>query len=198
MRLTTRILPITNMLVLFLVATLPSLAAEGPYQPNWTSLSHHEAAPEWFQDTKLGIYFHWGVYCVPAHASEWYPRLMHLPGHEAYKHHLEKYGHPSKFGYHDFVPMFKAEKFDAEEWADLFQKTGARFAGPVAEHHDGFSMWDSEVTPWNVKAKGPKRDITGELARCTSKTRYETDHDISSCSQSSTLYRTDEGRAIQG
>jgi alpha-L-fucosidase len=89
---------------------------------------------------------------------------MHLPGHSAYKHHLEKYGHPSKFGYHDFVPMFKAEKFDPEEWADLFEQTGARFAGPVAEHHDGFSMWDSDVTPWNVKDMGPKRDVTGELA----------------------------------
>lgn len=139
-------------------------AEDGPYQPDWSSLSRHKAAPEWFQDAKLGIYFHWGVYSVPAFASEWYPRLMHLPGHAVYKHHLEKYGHPSKFGYHDFVPMFKAEKFDAEQWAELFQETGARFAGPVAEHHDGFSMWDSDVTPWNVMDKGPKRDITGELA----------------------------------
>jgi alpha-L-fucosidase len=89
---------------------------------------------------------------------------MHLPGHAVYKHHLETYGHPSKFGYHDFVPMFKAQEFDPEEWAELFQQTGAKFAGPVAEHHDGFSMWDSDVTPWNVKDMGPKRDITGELA----------------------------------
>lgn len=139
-------------------------AEDAPFQPNWASLSKHEAAPEWFRDTKLGIYFHWGVYSVPAHASEWYPRLMHLPGHGAYKHHLKKYGHPSKFGYHDFAPMFKAEKFDPEEWAELFEQTGARFAGPVAEHHDGFSMWDSEVTPWNARDVGPKRDITGELA----------------------------------
>lgn len=146
------------------VAAMTVHADEGPYKEDWESLSKHEAAPEWFQDTKLGIYFHWGVYAVPAYASEWYPRLMHLPGHAAYKHHLEKYGHPSKFGYHDFVPMFKAEKFDPEEWAKLFQQTGAKFAGPVAEHHDGFSMWDSDVTPWNAKDMGPKRDITGELA----------------------------------
>jgi len=138
---------------------------EGLYDPTWESLSKHEAAPEWFQDTKLGIYFHWGVYSVPAFASEWYPRLMHLPGHSAYKHHLEKYGHPSEFGYHDFVPKFTAEKFDPEEWAELFAATGAKFAGPVAEHHDGFSMWDSDVTPWNAKDMGPKRDITGELAK---------------------------------
>ncbi len=134
------------------------------YQPDWQSLSKHEAAPEWFQDAKLGIYFHWGVYTVPAYSSEWYPRNMHFPGHRAYEHHVKTYGHPSKFGYHDFIPMFKAEKFDPEAWADLFQETGARFAGPVAEHHDGFSMWDSDVNPWNVKNMGPKRDITGELA----------------------------------
>jgi alpha-L-fucosidase len=79
--------------------------------------------------------------------------------------HLEKYGHPSEFGYHDFVPLFTAEYFDAEEWADLFQKAGAKFAGPVAEHHDGFSMWDSEQTPWNAMDKGPKQDVTGELAK---------------------------------
>ena len=90
---------------------------------------------------------------------------MHFTYSKEYKHHIEKYGQPSEFGYHDFVPMFKAENFDAKKWADLFQKAGARFAGPVAEHHDGFSMWDSEVTPWNAMDKGPKRDIAGELAK---------------------------------
>ncbi len=135
------------------------------YQPTWESLAKHNEDPDWFQDAKLGIYFHWGVYSVPAYANEWYPRWMHFENMKEYKYHLEKYGHPSEFGYHDFVPMFKAEKFNAKEWADLFEKAGARFAGPVAEHHDGFSMWDSEVTPWNAKDKGPKKDITGELAK---------------------------------
>lgn len=134
------------------------------YEPSWESLSQHNEEPEWFQDAKLGIYFHWGVYSVPAFANEWYPRWMHFEQRPEYQHHIQKYGHPSEFGYHDFVPMFNAEKFDAEEWADLFLKAGARFAGPVAEHHDGFSMWASEVTPWNAKDKGPQRDITGELA----------------------------------
>lgn len=138
--------------------------APGKYEPDWESLAQHKAAPEWFQDAKFGIYFHWGVYAVPAYGSEWYPRWMHFEGHDIYEHHLATYGHPSEFGYHDFVPMFKAEKFDAEEWADLFVKAGARFAGPVAEHHDGFAMWDSKATPWDAKEMGPKRDITGELA----------------------------------
>ncbi len=90
---------------------------------------------------------------------------MHFEGRPEYEHHLEHYGHPSEFGYHDFVPMFKAEFFDAEEWADLFVKAGARFAGPVAEHHDGFSMWDSDKTPWNAMDKGSGKDITGELKK---------------------------------
>jgi len=135
------------------------------YEPSWESLAQHQEAPQWFQDAKLGIYFHWGVYSVPAFGSEWYPRWMHFENSREYKHHLATYGHPSEFGYHDFVPLFKAEHFDAAEWADLFQQAGARFAGPVAEHHDGFSMWDSEVTPWNVADKGPQKDITGLLAK---------------------------------
>ena len=134
------------------------------YTPEWESLAKHEESPEWFRDAKLGIYFHWGVYSVPAYGNEWYPRNMHLEGQDVNKHHLETYGHPSEFGYHDFVPLFKAEHFDAAQWADLFQKAGARFAGPVAEHHDGFSMWDSDATPWNVADMGPKKDITGLLA----------------------------------
>jgi len=159
-----RVSPWIAVLAIALSAVSAGAAEDGPYQADWKSLSRHEAAPSWFQDAKLGIYFHWGVYSVPAYATEWYPRLMHIPGHAVYKHHLEKYGHPSRFGYHDFVPMFKAEKFDPEEWAEAFQQAGAKFGGPVAEHHDGFAMWDSDVTPWNVKDMGPKRDITGQLA----------------------------------
>lgn len=144
-------------------------AKEVRFEPNWESLRQHNEAPDWFRDAKFGIYFHWGVYAVPAFGSEWYPRNMHIKGRPEYKHHIEKYGDPTKFGYHDFVPMFKAEKFDADAWADLFVKAGARFAGPVAEHHDGFAMWASDVTPWNAGDMGPKRDIAGELAKAVRK-----------------------------
>ncbi len=142
-------------------------AAEGPYRADWESLQKHDEAPEWFRDGKIGIYFHWGVYSVPAHGNEWYPKWMHVKqGRRSYyEHHRKTYGEPSEFGYHDFIPMFTAEHFDAAEWADLFVKTGARWAGPVCEHHDGFSMWDSEITPWNAGDMGPKRDITGELEK---------------------------------
>lgn len=135
------------------------------YTEDWESLGKHNEAPEWFKDAKLGIYFHWGLYSVPAFDNEWYPRHMHFKEHKVYKHHVENYGEPSEFGYHDFAPMFKAEHFNPEQWADLFQKAGAQFAGPVAEHHDGYSMWDSELTPWDVMDTGPHRDITGELEK---------------------------------
>jgi len=136
----------------------------GQYKADWDSLKRHNAAPEWFRDAKFGIYFHWGVYSVPAFGNEWYPRNMHIRKRREYKHHIDTYGEPNEFGYHDFAAMFKAEKFNADEWAELFKRAGARFAGPVAEHHDGFSMWDSELTPWNAADMGPKRDIAGELA----------------------------------
>jgi len=145
--------------------------AKGPYRADWESLARHEPAPEWFRDAKFGIYFHWGVYSVPAYGNEWYPRFMHVKGagRSYLQHHLETWGDPAEFGYHDFVPMFRAERFDADEWAELFARAGARYAGPVAEHHDGYSMWASELTPWNVGDTGPKRDITGELAEAVRK-----------------------------
>ena len=146
-------------------------ATHGHYRPNWVSLKKHEAQPAWFRDGKIGIYFHWGVYAVPAHGNEWYMKWMHTKpkkggrGKSYYEHHRKTWGEPDQFGYHDFVPMFKAEHFDADAWSDLFVKAGARWAGPVCEHHDGYSMWHSEMTPWNCMDTGPKRDITGELEK---------------------------------
>jgi len=86
-----------------------------------------------------------------------------------FEHHVKTWGDQSKFGYKDFVPMFKAERFDAEAWADVYEKSGIKFAGPVAEHHDGFSMWASKVNRWNAADMGPKRDITGELVKALRK-----------------------------
>jgi len=94
---------------------------------------------------------------------------MYREGTEQYKYLVKNYGPPSEFGYKDFIPKFKAEKFDPEEWAELFKKAGAQFAGPVAEHHDGFSMWDSEINKWNAAKMGPKRDVVGELEKAIRK-----------------------------
>jgi len=136
------------------------------YEPNWDSLRTH-ITPKWFQDAKFGIYTHWGVYSVPAcgRNGTWYPYNMYREGTEQYRYHLKTYGALSKFGYKDFIPMFKGEKFDPDEWAELFKKAGAQFAGPVGEHHDGFTMWDSKLTEWNAVRMGPKRDVVGELEK---------------------------------
>jgi len=142
-----------------------SQAGANEFTEDWASLGTYDEDPEWFKKAKFGIYFHWGLYSVPAFQDEWYPRWMHFKGNRVYEHHKATYGDPSVFGYHDFAPLFKAEHFDPEAWAELFRKAGAKFAGPVAEHHDGYSMWDSDITPWNTMDTGPHRDITGELAK---------------------------------
>ncbi len=148
----------------FSCAESPSVQSSNQqYEPTWESLSQHQEAPEWLQDAKLGMYFHWGVYTVPAYSSEWYPFYIYRPGTDVYKYHQTTYG--ADFQYHDFVDQFTGENFDAAEWAQLFKSTGARFAGPCALHHDGFAMWDSDVTPWNSADRGPKKDITGELTK---------------------------------
>lgn len=146
------------------------------YRPNWDSLKKHNAVPNWFKDGKFGIYFHWGPYSVPAFGNEWYPRWMYgeesakgIKHRRYYDYHCKTYGKPSEFGYKEFIPMFKAEKFDAEKWADLFEKSGAQWAGPVAEHHDGFAMWDSEITPWNATDMGPRQDLVGKLEKAIKK-----------------------------
>jgi len=163
------------LLILFLVFPVFLYAQENTrlnYKSDWESLKQHKT-PEWFQDAKFGIYCHWGPYSVPAYKNEWYSHWIycnegnpeHERGRDFYEYHTKTYGSLDKFGYKDFVPMFTAKKFDPVVWADLFQKSGAKFAGPVSEHADGFAMWDSKLTRWNAKNMGPKRDIMGELAR---------------------------------
>jgi len=149
---------------------------EGPYEAEWSSLADHET-PEWFEDAVLGFYWHWGPYSVPGFGC-WGGRNMYMPeggtsenwGHiedqyeNTYDYVKKVYGEPGlEWGYKDFIPMFKAEKWNPEEWAELFRIAGADFAGPVAIHHDGFAMWDSEHHEYNAGDMGPNRDITGEI-----------------------------------
>jgi alpha-L-fucosidase len=148
----------------FAARPLHAVALSGPWLPNWESLQQH-ACPTWFRDAKFGIYFHWGLYSVPAFGNEWYPHWMYLPGRPEYEHHLAAYGPLDKFGYKDFAAQFTAEHFDADAWVTLFKQSGARYLGPVAEHADGFSMWDSRINHWNAARIGPRRDIVGELER---------------------------------
>lgn len=135
----------------------------GKYKDTWESLQQYEV-PEWYKKARFGIFIHWGVYSVPAFGSEWYARDMYIQGNKVYEHHLKTYGEHKNFGYKDFIPMFKAEKFSPGEWVELFQQAGAEYIMPVAEHHDGFQMYDSDLSEWNARKMGPKRDILGELS----------------------------------
>jgi alpha-L-fucosidase len=136
------------------------------FEPTWESLSNF-SVPQWYQDAKFGIFIHWGIYSVPAFDNEWYPRNMYVQGSRAFEHHQKTWG--TKFGYKDFIPMFKAEKFDADAWADLFQRAGARYVVPVAEHHDGFPMYNCSFSRWTAVKMGPQRDVIGELAAAVRK-----------------------------
>ena len=142
---------------------IDEVIAAGPYSADWDSLTNHPL-PDWYRRAKFGIFIHWGVYSVPAFASEWYPRGMYIQGTREFEHHVKTYGDQKDFGYKDFIPMFKAEKFNADEWADLFKEAGAKYVVPVAEHHDGFQMYKSSLSHWNAYEMGPHRDTLGELS----------------------------------
>ena len=136
--------------------------AQGPYQANWESLCTHKT-PDWYCRGKLGIFVHWGIYSVPAFGNEWYSRNMYNAGRREYQHHREIWGDQKTFGYKDFIPLFRGEHFDPEAWADLFQKAGASYVVPVAEHHDGFAMYDTAFNRWNSVNMGPHVDVMGSL-----------------------------------
>ncbi len=138
------------------------VAARGPFHDTWESLTQFQA-PAWYKDAKFGIFIHWGVYSVPAFNNEWYPRNMYIQGTPEFEHHQKTYGPHKEFGYKDFIPLFKAERFDPDAWAALFEEAGARYVIPVAEHHDGFQMYESNLSHWNAAEMGPCRDTTRAL-----------------------------------
>ena len=147
---------------------IDDIMAKGPFKAEWDSLKAHKD-PEWFRDAKFGIYTHWGPITVATEDApsfmEWYARECYLTNHPAFRYHQKRFGDQQTVGYKDVIPHFKAEQFHAEEWADLFARAGAKFAGPVAIHHDHYANWASDLTRWNSRAVGPKRDLTGELEK---------------------------------
>lgn len=181
----------TNRLALLLATLLASPCLAQRYEADWESISSYRV-PEWYQDAKFGIWPHWGIYSVPAKRgdgfpAEWYGRGMYAVekgpdirpkkgqpetimndfhdsrGLEQAQHHRETYGSPEEFGYHRFADLWKAEKFDADEWAQLAVDSGAKFFCMMAQHHDSFSLYDSEHTEWDSVDKGPKRDLCREV-----------------------------------
>jgi alpha-L-fucosidase len=138
--------------------------AAGPFSPSWNSLSSYQT-PEWFKNAKFGIWAHWGPQCQPEY-GDWYAREMYMEGSRQYKYHLEKYGHPSKFGFKDVINEWKAELWDPESLMALYKKAGAKYFVSLANHHDNFDLYASKYQKtWNSTKLGPKKDIVGGWAK---------------------------------
>lgn len=182
-----------NWIVAIFSILISSCWATGQYEANWESLGNYQV-PEWYKDAKFGIWPHWGVYSVPAyrgdHAAEWYGRWMYgvekgeveihprrgaeneffsKRGMKTAEFHRSTFGDPLDFGYHDLVPLWKAEKWDADSWAQLAIDSGARFFCMMGMHHDGFALYDSDLTRWNSVDKGPGRDFVSEMREAAHK-----------------------------
>jgi alpha-L-fucosidase len=142
----------------FLNAQTPSIAP-GPFQGTRESLRSYRV-PDWFRDAKFGIWAHWGPQSAPEY-GDWYARNMYIQGSRQYKYHLQRYGHPSKFGFKDVIPTWKAEKFDPAYLVSLYKKAGAKYFVSMGVHHDNFDLWNSKLNEWNAVKMGPKKDIVG-------------------------------------
>jgi len=146
-----------------IISELEAVNSRGRYKDDWDSLKGREM-PSWMYEGKFGIFIHWGVYSVPSFNNEWYSRNMYIQDSPEFEHHVKTYGAHKDFGYKDFIPMFTADNFDPAGWAKLFADSGAKYCVPVAEHHDGFQMYKSDLSKWNSFEMGPKRDVLSELS----------------------------------
>lgn len=148
-------------------------------QPQYpVGMLHTRPLPSWYDDAKFGIFVHWGVYAVPAYApttnttsislncAEWYMKKLKTPFRDhsvTRNHHNETYGPSVK--YEDFAPLWKAEQWNPQQWADLFADSGANYVVFTSKHHDGFCNWPTALSAphWSVADNGPKKDIVGLL-----------------------------------
>jgi alpha-L-fucosidase len=161
-----------------------TLSAAQRYEPNWKSVNSRPT-PSWFTDAKFGIFIHWGVYSVPSFApvlpnnlayAEWYWHAI-TEGRKpnanpvdagSWAFHKRVYG--AGFPYQNFAPMFRAELFDPDHWADVFAHSGAKYVVLTSKHHEGFALWPSHEAsktwgrPWNAVEIGPHRDLLGDLS----------------------------------
>lgn len=147
--------------VISVLSVAPWKRSTGPYLPTWNSLDTRPL-PAWYDDVKLGIFLHWGVFSVPSFGYEWF--WWSWQGTKPKQEYVDfmKKNYPPGFTYPDFAPHFTAEFFDPTEWADLFNKSGAKYIVLTSKHHEGFTNWPSNVSwNWNSKDIGPKRDLVG-------------------------------------
>ncbi|HYO09271.1 MAG TPA: alpha-L-fucosidase [Tepidisphaeraceae bacterium] len=140
--------------------------AQGPFQPTWESLGSQYQVPDWYRDAKFGIWAHWGPQCEPEQ-GDWYAQRMYQERNAVHKWHVEKYGHPSKFGFKDVINEWKAENWDPVQLLTLYKKAGAQFFAAMANHHDNLDLYDSAYQPWNSVKVGPKKDLVGGWMKAT-------------------------------
>ena len=193
-----------HLLSLALLLASFTLSAQ-TYQPAWESLDKRPV-PQWFEDSKFGIFIHWGVYSVPSWGptgdsigvydkySEWYWNKLINTGSKVNKNfsrfHLKTYG--PNFKYQDFAPMFKAELFNPDDWADLFKKAGAKYVVLTSKHHEGFALWPSAQSwNWNSVDVGPHRDLCGDLTASVKKNGLHMGFYYSLYEWYNPLYQTD-------
>ena len=138
--------------------------AAGPFEATWESLTAGYKCPDWFRDAKFGIWAHWSAQCVPEQ-GDWYARQMYIQGHPQYRHHLNTYGHPTKFGFMELDNLWKAEEWEPEKLIALYKRAGAKYFFALANHHDNFDAFDSKYHGWNSVNIGAKKDIVGTWAK---------------------------------
>ncbi len=178
-------------LLVTLLIGMPAAPAadQDDYEATTESLRRHRP-PQWFDDAKFGIFIHWGPYAVPAY-HEWFLEMMSPASgfgfnyggppytasqgrysddvfkanirREANRYMLDNWG--EGFTYDQFIPMFKAEHFDPDAWAELFRDAGAKYVVFTAKHGDEFAMWPSRYTERNAVKMGPHRDLVGDLTQ---------------------------------
>ncbi|MBV9083541.1 MAG: alpha-L-fucosidase [Acidobacteriaceae bacterium] len=154
--------PITRRSALSLLGTAAAAARQSSkplFQPTWESLKQYRC-PEWFAEAKFGIWAHWGPQGAPRQ-GDWYARNMYIQDTRQYKFHVEHYGHPSKVGYKNVIPLWKAEHWEPETLIARYRRAGAKYFVALGVHCDNFDCWNSKHHRWNAVNFGPKRDVVG-------------------------------------
>lgn len=173
--------------------------AKVDFKPDWKSLEQYQV-PDWFRDAKFGIWAHWGPQCQPER-GDWYARGMYQEGSDQYNYHVEKYGHPSKFGFKDVINEWKADKWNPEMLLDLYKRAGAQYFVALANHHDNMDLYDSSHQPWNSTKIGPKKDLVAGWAKAAKKRglRFGVSvHAAHAWTWYETAQRADKKGALQG
>lgn len=154
------------------MAVLDSVNRTGTYQGTLESIGGH-STPEWYKDAKLCIFYDWGPYSLGGYDKKGYGRARYPDWYLNRMYHISADYHKNTWGedFHrdDFIPLFNAENFNAEEIVKMVKMSGAKYLVPFSKHHDGFCLWDSKYTQRDAVDMNPERDLTAELVAACEK-----------------------------